>query len=177
MYKHYFASLETTERNSEIAMGISQGGHMPDRIRSRSRIDLQPKQLRHFLEVVETGSISAACEVLNITQPALSKSIKQLEQRLGVKLFERLPTGVALTRYQTLLVRPEGDGFGVVAGRRRYYALMKVAEETGKKLKAPCGILDSDDDALAIEASLIENLARLPASELDSFSVTKILGY
>lgn len=70
-----------------------------------SRIDLQPKQLRHFLEVVETGSISSACEVLNITQPALSKSIKQLELRLGVSLFERLPTGVALTRYGKIFAR------------------------------------------------------------------------
>lgn len=78
---------------------------MPDRLGSGSRIDLQPKQLRHFLEVVEMGSISAACEVLNITQPALSKSIKQLEQRLGVELFERLPTGVALTRYGQIFAR------------------------------------------------------------------------
>lgn len=70
-----------------------------------SRIDLQPKQLRHFLEVVDAGSISAACEILNITQPALSKSIKQLELRLGVDLFERLPTGVSLTRYGKIFAR------------------------------------------------------------------------
>lgn len=72
---------------------------------SGSRINLQPKQLRHFLEVVESGSISAACEVLNITQPALSKSIKQLELRLGIDLFQRLPTGVALTRYGEIFAR------------------------------------------------------------------------
>lgn len=77
--------------------------------------------------------------------------------------------------HQTLLVRREGDGYGVVAGRRRYYALLKVAEETGKKLKAPCGILDSEDDAVAIEASLIENLARLPATELEQFAAFKTL--
>jgi ParB family chromosome partitioning protein len=76
---------------------------------------------------------------------------------------------------QTLLVRPEGDGFGIVAGRRRYYALLKVAEETGRKLKAPCGILDSDEDAVAIEASLIENLARLPTTELEQFAAFKKL--
>ncbi|MCG8443973.1 MAG: LysR family transcriptional regulator, partial [Caulobacterales bacterium] len=54
-----------------------------------TRIDLQPKQLRHFLEVAERGAISSASEALNITQPALSKSIKQLELRLGVELFDR----------------------------------------------------------------------------------------
>ena len=77
--------------------------------------------------------------------------------------------------HQTLLVRPEGDGFGIIAGRRRYYALLKVAEETGKKLKVPCGVLESDDDALAVEASLIENLARLPATELEQFAAFKKL--
>lgn len=77
--------------------------------------------------------------------------------------------------HQTLLVRPEGEGFGIVAGRRRYYALMKVQEETGEKLTAPCGILDTDDDAVAIEASLIENLARLPATELEQFAAFKAL--
>lgn len=69
------------------------------------RIDLQPKHLRHFLAVVECGSISAACEVLNITQPALSKSIRQLELRLGIDLFERLPSGVELTRYGRIFAR------------------------------------------------------------------------
>lgn len=77
--------------------------------------------------------------------------------------------------HQTLLVRPEGDGFGVVAGRRRYYALLKVAEETGKKMNAPCGILGSNDDAVAIEASLIENMARLPATELEQYAAFKQL--
>ena len=77
--------------------------------------------------------------------------------------------------HQTLLVRPEGDGFGIVAGRRRYYALLKVAEEIGKKLKVPCGILETDDDAVAIEASLIENLGRLPATELEQFAAFKKL--
>ena len=56
--------------------------------------DLQPKLISHFLAVADNLSISQAAEVLNLTQPALSKSIKQLEDRLGVPLFERWPTGV-----------------------------------------------------------------------------------
>jgi len=79
--------------------------HMTKKMSRSSRIDLQPKQLRHFLEVVESRSITAACEVLNITQPALSKSIKQLEQRLGVELFERTPSGVVLNRYGEIFAR------------------------------------------------------------------------
>lgn len=105
-------------------------------------------------------------------------SISKLNMRAKDKnpdLSDILPSIRENGIHQTLLVRPEGDGFGIIAGRRRYYALLKVAEETGKKLKVPCGVLDSDDDALAIEASLIENLARLPATELEQFAAFKKL--
>ena len=60
--------------------------------------------LRHFLAVATDGSISAACARLAVTQPALTKSIQRLEAQLGVKLFERLPRGMALTPFgKTLL--------------------------------------------------------------------------
>ena len=112
----------------------------------------------------------------NIALSALS--ISSLNMRAKDKnpdIFDILPSIRENGVHQTLLVRPEADGYGIVAGRRRYYALLKIAEETGKKLKAPCGVLDSDDDAVAIEASLIENLARLPATELEQFAAFKKL--
>jgi len=60
--------------------------------------------LRHFLAVAAEGSLSGACTSLAISQPALTKSIQRLETQLGVKLFERLPRGMALTAYgKTLL--------------------------------------------------------------------------
>ena len=70
---------------------------------------------------------------------------------------------------QTLLVRKEGDHYGVVAGRRRLFALNQVAKETGKSLSAPCGVLEADDDAEAIEDSLLENIARLPPGEFQQY--------
>lgn len=112
----------------------------------------------------------------NIALSALS--ISSLNMRAKDKnpdISDILPSIRENGVHQTLLVRPEGDGYGIVAGRRRYYALMKIAEETGKKLKAPCGVLDSDDDAVAIEASIIENMARLPATELEQFAAFKRL--
>lgn len=112
------------------------------------------------------------------TIPLGKLSISKLNMRAKDKnpdICDILPSIRENGVHQTLLVRPEGDGYGIVAGRRRYYALLKVAEETGKKLKAPCGVLGSDDDAVAIEASLIENLARLPATELEQFSAFKRL--
>src|SRR4029453_86163 len=60
--------------------------------------------LRQFLAVATEGSVSAACARLAVTQPALTKSIQGLEAQLGVRLFERLPRGMALTAFgRTLL--------------------------------------------------------------------------
>lgn len=53
--------------------------------------------IKVFCYVVKMGSISAAAEVLSISQPAVSQSIKQLENVLDVKLFYRMSKGVKLT--------------------------------------------------------------------------------
>jgi DNA-binding transcriptional LysR family regulator len=50
-----------------------------------------------FVRVVETGSFSAAARVLNIGQPAVSKTVAQLEQRLGVRLLIRSTRGLRPT--------------------------------------------------------------------------------
>jgi len=52
---------------------------------------------RVFYHVAECGSISKAASVLYVTQPAVSKAIKNLEEDLGVVLFKRLSRGVELT--------------------------------------------------------------------------------
>ncbi len=66
---------------------------------------MHSRLLRHFLGVVEKRNITAAAEALNISQPALTRSIRQLEKTVGVALFERLPTGVALTKPGEVLAR------------------------------------------------------------------------
>lgn len=57
-----------------------------------------PKQLKGFLAVAEAGSIGMAAKAINITQPALSRMIRNLEARHGVRLFERTSTGVVLSQ-------------------------------------------------------------------------------
>lgn len=60
--------------------------------------------LRHFLAIAAEGSISAAAQRLAISQPALTKSLRKLENHFGAPLFERLPRGVSLTPFgETLL--------------------------------------------------------------------------
>jgi DNA-binding transcriptional LysR family regulator len=53
--------------------------------------------LSSFVSVAESGSFSAAAEVLGLTQPAISQHIRALEARLGVRLFDRTTRKVALT--------------------------------------------------------------------------------
>ena len=55
------------------------------------------KQLRYFVTVVETGSISAAARKLYMTQPPLSARMQALEQELGCPLLERGARRVELT--------------------------------------------------------------------------------
>ncbi len=57
------------------------------------------RQLRHFVTVARFASFSTAADHLGVTQPALSKSIRTLEQSLGVRLLDRGPAGVRATMF------------------------------------------------------------------------------
>ena len=70
---------------------------------------------------------------------------------------------------QPLLVRKNGKGYEIVAGRRRYLAVQSLEKE-GLEIEAiPCAIMAKGDDAAAVEASLIENIQRLPMDDMDQF--------
>ena len=56
-------------------------------------------QLRYFLSIANTGSVTRSAEELNLTQPALTRGIRNLEEELGVELFRRLPRAMVLTRF------------------------------------------------------------------------------
>ena len=76
-----------------------------------------------------------------------------------------------------LIVRPNGSkgSFEILAGRRRFFAASAVSKESGKKTKLPCAILAEGDDAGAIEASILENVARLEPDEMSQFEAFKRL--
>lgn len=55
------------------------------------------QQLKYFITIAREGAINKAAESLYVTQPSLSKSMKDLEAELGVSLFQRNSKGVKLT--------------------------------------------------------------------------------
>lgn len=61
-------------------------------------LDLDATPMRAFLKVAEKGSFTRAAEELNLSQPALSATIRELERRIGFQLFERTSRRVSLTR-------------------------------------------------------------------------------
>ena len=58
---------------------------------------MELRHLRAFVAIAEEGGITAAARALSITQPALSRTLRQLESALGVLLFERSTTFVRLS--------------------------------------------------------------------------------
>ena len=92
-------------------------------MKARLNID----QLRTFLAVARRGGIRKAAEALNLTQPAVTTRIKNLEAALGAELFERSATGVRLTKRGDLLVQ---------------YAeqIEQLAEQVEKDVMDPAGV-------------------------------------
>ena len=81
---------------------------------------------------------------------------------------------------QPLIVRREGGTakqpkYGIVAGRRRYFCLVSLSESGSEIPDVPCCVMDAKDDALAIETSLIENVARLAPTEMEQYEAFKVL--
>lgn len=68
-------------------------------------------QYKTFYEVAKSENVSKASRILLISQPAVSKSIKKLEDSLGVKLFDRTTVGLNLTPEGKLLYENLTDAF------------------------------------------------------------------
>jgi DNA-binding transcriptional LysR family regulator len=69
------------------------------------RARLKTRQLLLLVAMEEEGNIHGAAEILNMTQPAASKLLKDLEDMLEVRLFDRLPRGVRPTWYGETMIR------------------------------------------------------------------------
>lgn len=62
------------------------------------------RQLRHFVALAEHGHFARAAEAVNLSQPALSRSIQALESQLDCRLLDRNPRGITLTAHGRLVL-------------------------------------------------------------------------
>ena len=72
------------------------------------------KQIEYFRAVMETGSVSGAAKLLNVSQPNVSRMLKYTETRIGMTLFLRLkgrlkPTPEALTTDRLMDTRSQSE--------------------------------------------------------------------
>jgi molybdate transport repressor ModE-like protein len=93
--------------------------------------DLDPRRLETFRRVAQAGRISAAAKGLNLSQPAVTAQIRQLEADLGQPLFTRHASGVQLT----------GAGHLLLDYARRVHRLLEEAAERLQAEEQPRGEL------------------------------------
>ena len=82
---------------------------------------MELRVLRYFLMTAREENITRAAQLLHITQPTLSRQLMQLEEELGVKLFNRGKYNVSLTEEGMLL-------------KRRAQELVSLADKTVSEL-------------------------------------------
>jgi len=107
-------------------------------------------------------------ELKHIDIAKLAVSAVNMRGKGKADLSNILPSVRARGVLVPLIVRVNGspDTYEIVAGKRRYQAALAVAQESGEAEALPCAVIDAGDDAAALEASLIENIARLDPDEM-----------
>ncbi len=108
---------------------------------------MEIRVLRYFMEIAREGNMSRAAEKLYITQPTLSKQMKDLEQELGKKLFKRETSGLRLTDEGMLL-------------RKRAEDILDMTDKTIGEFKALDAITGGEVRIGCAESYLIKYLAR-----------------
>lgn len=92
---------------------------------------MELRVLRYFLAVAREQSITAAAETLHITQPTLSKQLRELEEELGKKLFTRGNRKITLTEEGMFL-------------RKRAQEIVELADKTEADFAAGVGSISGD---------------------------------
>ena len=83
------------------------------------------RQIQYFIAVAEQGSITRAAQNLSISQSSITEALKELENDLGVVLFERHPRGLSIThnghqflRHATKILATVSDARTSFSGQR-----------------------------------------------------------
>lgn len=126
---------------------------------------MEIRVLRYFLTVVREESITKAAEVLHITQPTLSRQLAQMEEEIGVKLFDRGTRKIKLTNEGILLRRRAEEILQLVNKTER--ELIEQEEQVEGKISIGCGEIA----AVQILSEVIRNFhQRYPLVTFDIFT-------
>lgn len=109
---------------------------------------MEIRVLKYFLETAREGSVTRAAAALHISQPSLSKQLKDLEQELGKKLFVRSNYSIKLTDEGMLL-------------RKRAEEILEMVEKTTDEFKALGDITGGDVRIGCAESHLVSHLAQV----------------
>jgi len=129
---------------------------------------MELRQLRHFIAVLEHGSLGDAARILDMSQPALTKSIQALERSLGAPLFDRSSHGMKPTSFaQSLELRARviaaeagraREDFDQLSGSKR--GLIKIGSTPGASLSIlPKALARFTRTHPHVEISVTETLA------------------
>ena len=77
-------------------------------------ISIKFRHLNTFIEVSRQRSVGKAAEVLNVSQPAVTKTIRELEEALDAKLFEKDGRGIRITRYGEVFLQHAGASVAAI---------------------------------------------------------------
>ena len=108
-------------------------------------------------------------------------SVSPINMRRGRKMpdvSDILPSVKARGVLSPLFVRANGkpDHFEILAGKRRYFASVEAAKESGEDRSLPCIVIGDSDNADALEISMIENLLRQDPDEVTQWeSFTRLV--
>ncbi len=138
------------------------------------------RQLRAFAAVVETGSIAAAARCLNVTPPAISLQLKQLESNAGAPLLERTPDGMRPTLAGQVLLEAAHQVDGILKDSAQtlrnmlhaHTGLVRVGVVSTAKYFAPAALADFRAEHEEVEMRLFvgnreATIRRLMEYELD----------
>lgn len=123
---------------------------------------MELRHLRYFIAVAEERNIGRAAARLHISQPPLTRQIQQLEEELGVQLFNRTPRGMELTPAGELLLDE---------ARNIHAVIEQATERTQRAGQGKFGRLD----VAIFGSAILDTIPRLLADFRETYPDVKVV--